>query len=85
MQTIHFLGLIVPGSYKVSMEGLPASHYRSPAFGLEIDIHLTVKDSTVDVACTMDAFEMEQFGHVHKIAFDGARRQILRPLLLEYH
>ncbi len=58
------------------MEGLPNSRYTSPEFGLAVDIHLNIKNSSLDVECSMDVFDGEKFGHIYKIAFDPTRASV---------
>jgi len=77
MQTIHFLGDVVPSNHiKMSTSGMPQFHYHSADLAIDADIDVSIVDSVVDVTCTMNHYYHSHFPHLHKIAFDLARATV---------
>ncbi len=77
MPVVKFFGKVVPSNhYQTSLMNMPSLHFHAGDGGLEVDLTITVKNSELEVNCSMATYTNSSFQLLHKIAYDFARASI---------
>jgi hypothetical protein len=76
METVHFLGRVLPPVYNVSVGFDPKIRWSEAALNFDASFVVHIKNSTVDVECELDPFRLEQYPLLYIRAFDKARTAV---------
>jgi len=76
METVHFLGRVLPPTYNVSVGYDPKIEWGEPALNFKASFIVHIKNSTVDVECELSSFRLEQYPLLYIRAFDKARTAV---------
>jgi len=77
METVHFLGRVLPPVAKITVGYDPTIQWKEPALlDFEPSFVVHIKDSNVDVECQLDAFRLDRYIGLYTRAFDLARAAV---------
>jgi hypothetical protein len=77
IQTVHFLGRVLPPECDISIGYDPVIHWNEPALlDFEPAFVVRIKHSSIDVECQLDEFRVERYISLHIRAFDLARTAV---------
>lgn len=79
MPIVHMLGVVLPPPpfVDLTLTDLPQLLYKpTEAGGLEIAVTVKVTSSLIDVECSLNRFQDDDIGQIHKISLDLARASI---------
>jgi hypothetical protein len=77
IQTVHFLGRVLPPECDISIGYDPVIHWNEPALlDFEPAFVVRIKNSRVDVECMLNEFRVERYISLHIRAFDLARAAV---------
>jgi hypothetical protein len=76
MQTVHFLGRVIPEIWKINIGDTPVATFSEIALDFKASICVRIAESMVDVECQMDPYRQDQYVLLYIRAYDQARAAI---------
>lgn len=76
MQTIHFLGKVLPEPVNVTLSSPPTIKWEAPESGFSMEFISHIVDSKIDIECGINDYRPEHFVVVYMRAVDLCRAQV---------
>ena len=76
METIHFLGYILPETVKVSVHHSPLLKWEAPEHGIPMEYMINIADSKIDVECKVSEYRQALLAELRMRALDLCRASI---------
>ena len=76
MQSIHFLGKVLPPSAQISVSFAPNIKWGSPEIGLDVEFTCRIENSNIDVGCQVKEYRSEYLPEFYSRALDICRAQV---------
>ena len=76
MQSIHFLGRVLPPPAKVTVSFTPSIKWEVPDIGIAIELTCKIENSNIDVECRVEEYRPEHFTEFYRRALDICRAQV---------
>jgi hypothetical protein len=70
METIHFLGYILPETIKVSVHHSPLLKWEAPEHGISMEYMINITDSKIDVECKVSEYRQSLLAELRMRALD---------------
>lgn len=76
MQSIHFLGRVLPPSARVTVSFTPSIKWEESDIDLVMEFTCRIENSNIDVECRVDEYRPDHFDEFYRRALDICRAQV---------
>ena len=76
MQSIHFLGRVLPPPAQITVRLTPSIKWEDPDIGLVMEFTGRIENSNIDIECRLEGYRPEYFDDVYRRALDICRAQV---------
>jgi len=76
MQTVHFLGKVLPEPTNVTLSSLPVIKWQATEIGASLEFVSHIVDSKIDIECRLNDYKPEYFALLYMRALDICRAQV---------
>jgi len=76
MQSIHFLGKVLPPPAQVTVSFTPSIKWKAEEIDLAMEFTCKIENSSIDIECRVDGYRPEHFAELYRRALDICRAQV---------